>query len=179
MDEVVGRVVVLGGTRSGKSAYAQSLLAGAPAVTYLATGPTGEGDPEWRARVERHQHGRPATWRTVESTDLAGALRDTAGPLLVDSATTWLTAALDEADAWNADPGWADAVGHRVDAVLDAWRARNAPAVLVTDEVGWGVVPATPAGRLFRDHLGLLNQRLAAAADAVWLVVAGIPTRLR
>jgi adenosylcobinamide kinase/adenosylcobinamide-phosphate guanylyltransferase len=173
------RTLVLGGTRSGKSAHAESLLAGRPGVHYLATGPRGEDDPEWRARIERHRQRRPPDWRTVESTDLAGALRGTPAPLLVDSVTAWLTAVLDGAGAWDDRPGWADAVTHRVDDLLDAWRGRHATAVLVSDEVGWGVVPPTLAGRRFRDQLGLLNQRLAATADTVWLVVAGIPTRLR
>jgi adenosylcobinamide kinase/adenosylcobinamide-phosphate guanylyltransferase len=174
-----GRVLVLGGTRSGKSAQAQALLAGVADVTYLATGPTGRDDPEWRARVERHRRSRPAGWRTVESTDLAGALRGTPTPLLVDSVTAWLTAVLDEAGAWDRRAGYPDTVQHRVDDLVDAWRGRLATAVLVSDEVGWGVVPPTWSGRLFRDQLGLLNQALARTADQAWLVVAGIPTRLR
>ncbi|HVQ92776.1 MAG TPA: bifunctional adenosylcobinamide kinase/adenosylcobinamide-phosphate guanylyltransferase, partial [Mycobacteriales bacterium] len=72
-----------------------------------------------------------------------------------------------------------DLVRHRVDDLLDAWRGRLAATVLVSDEVGWGVVPPTWSGRLFRDQLGLLNQDLASTADQVWLVVAGIPTHLR
>ena len=174
-----GRVLVLGGTRSGKSAHAQALLAAAAEVTYLATGPAGNDDPEWRARVQRHQLTRPAGWRTVESIDLAGALRGTPAPLLVDSVTAWLTAVLDGAGAWDRRAGYSDTVQHRVDDLADAWRGRLATAVLVSDEVGWGVVPPTWSGRLFRDQLGLLNQALARTADQVWLVVAGIPTRLR
>jgi adenosylcobinamide kinase/adenosylcobinamide-phosphate guanylyltransferase len=174
-----GRALVLGGARSGKSAYAESLLAGEPEVHYVATGPSGEHDPEWRARVERHRRRRPAGWRTVETTEVAAVLTGTPAPLLVDSATLWLTAVLDRAGAWDARPGWEDTVGHQVDGLLDAWRARRARAVVVSDEVGWGIVPETAAGRLFRDRLGLLNQRLAAAADQVWLVVAGLPQRLR
>jgi len=178
-DTKPGRSLVLGGTRSGKSAHAQALLAGEVEVTYLATGPTGVDDPEWRARVERHQRSRPAGWRTVESTDLAGALRGTPMPLLVDSVTAWLTQVLDDAGAWDRRVGYPDLVRHRVDDLLDAWRGRLAATVLVSDEVGWGVVPPTWSGRLFRDQLGLLNQDLASTADQVWLVVAGIPTHLR
>jgi adenosylcobinamide kinase / adenosylcobinamide-phosphate guanylyltransferase len=173
------RVLVLGGARSGKSAYAQSLLAGLPDVHYVATGPAGDDDPDWRARVELHRRSRPAAWRTVETTDLAAVLTGTPAPLLVDSVTLWLTAVLDQVGAWEQRGGYQDAVRHRVDELVDAWRGRRTAAVLVTDEVGWGVVPQTWAGRLFRDQLGLLNQALAGAADEVWLLIAGIPQRLR
>jgi adenosylcobinamide kinase/adenosylcobinamide-phosphate guanylyltransferase len=174
-----GRALILGGARSGKSAYAESLLAGRADVHYVATGPTGGADPEWRARVERHRRSRPAGWHTVETTDLVAVLTGTPAPVLVDSATLWLTAVLDQAGAWERRGGYLDVLRQRVDDLLDAWRGRRGAAVLVTDEVGWGVVPETWAGRLFRDQLGLLNQALAAAADQVWLVVAGIPQRLR
>jgi adenosylcobinamide kinase/adenosylcobinamide-phosphate guanylyltransferase len=182
MDELTdlpARVLVLGAARSGKSAHAQSLLAGRPAVHYVATGPAGADDPEWQARVARHRRNRPAGWHTVETTDVAAVLAGTPAPLLVDSVTLWLTAVLDQAGAWDQRPGYADSVRHQADGLVDAWRGRRAAAVLVSDEVGWGVVPPTWAGRLFRDQLGLLNQALAGAADQVWLVVAGLPQRLR
>jgi adenosylcobinamide kinase/adenosylcobinamide-phosphate guanylyltransferase len=177
--ELPGRALVLGGARSGKSGHAESLLAGRPDVHYVATGPAGDGDPEWRARIERHRRNRPPGWHTVETTDLAAVLAGTPAPLLVDSVTLWLTAVLDQAGAWQQHGGYSDTVRHQVDGLLDAWRGRSTTAVLVSDEVGWGVVPQTWAGRLFRDELGLLNQALAAAAEQVWLVVAGLPQRLR
>jgi adenosylcobinamide kinase / adenosylcobinamide-phosphate guanylyltransferase len=172
------RVLVLGGARSGKSAFAQSLLSDVRDVCYVATGPSGDDDPEWRARVERHRRQRPAAWRTVETTDLAGVLAATDAPLLIDCLTLWLTAALDEVGAWERRTGYDTAVQHRVDALVGAWRDRRTTAVAVSDEAGWGVVPDTWSGRLFRDRLGLLNQSLAKESDEVWLLVAGIPQRL-
>jgi adenosyl cobinamide kinase/adenosyl cobinamide phosphate guanylyltransferase len=172
------RVLVLGGARSGKSAFAQSLLAGVGDVCYVATGPRGDDDPEWRARVERHRRLRPEGWRTVETTDLAEVLEASRAPLLIDCLTLWLTAVLDEAGAWEQRAGYGAAVQRRVDALVGAWRDRRSTAVAVSNEVGWGVVPDTWSGRLFRDQLGLLNQSLAREADEVWLLIAGIPQRL-
>jgi adenosylcobinamide kinase/adenosylcobinamide-phosphate guanylyltransferase len=181
VDAIAGpphRVLVLGGTRSGKSAFAQSLLAAAGDVCYVATGPSGGDDPEWRARVERHRRLRPAGWRTVETTDLADVLAATEGPLLIDCLTLWLTAVLDEAGGWQRRDGYGTAVQRRVDALVAGWRDRQATAVAVSDEVGWGVVPDSWSGRLFRDQMGLLNQSMAKESDEVWLLVAGIPQRL-
>lgn len=168
------RVLVLGGSRSGKSAFAESLLAGRADVTYVATAAERPGDAEWDARIAAHRSRRPDGWRTAETGDLAGALT-TPGPLLVDSVTTWLARAMDESGVWDGAP--TAALDERLDALVDAWR-QAADVVAVSDEVGSGVVPATVSGRLFRDTLGTLNQRLAAAADEVHLVTAGIARRL-
>lgn len=164
-----GRVLVLGGTRSGKSAHAERLAGPGRAVTYVATAADRPDDPEWTRRLAAHRDRRPAGWRTVETDDIAGALA-LPGPLLLDSVTLWLAGALD------ADP--ADVAG-RVDAVVRAFADRAGPVVAVSDEVGSGVVPASLAGRRFRDALGELNTRLAAAADEVWLVTAGLPRRIK
>lgn len=170
------RVLVLGGSRSGKSAVAESLLAGRDGVTYVATAPPRPDDAEWDDRITRHRARRPAHWHTLETGDLAAALRGP-GPLLVDSITTWLARVMDETGVWAADE-LTPAFTERVDDAVAAWR--NTPdAVLVSDEVGSGVVPATRSGRLFRDALGELNQRLAAVADEVQLVTAGIARRVK
>jgi adenosylcobinamide kinase / adenosylcobinamide-phosphate guanylyltransferase len=161
----VSRTLVLGGSRSGKSAFAESLLAGAPAVDYVATAVADGSDAEWAARIAAHRARRPPHWRTVETSDVGGVLRRGGAPVLIDSITLWLAAALD-------DP-------KRVDDLCAAWQASARRVVAVSDEVGSGVVPASDAGRRFRDALGLLNQRLAAAADDVHLVVAGLPLRLK
>jgi adenosylcobinamide kinase / adenosylcobinamide-phosphate guanylyltransferase len=161
----VSRTLVLGGSRSGKSAFAESLLADAPAVEYVATGAPDPGDAEWTARIAAHRARRPAHWSTLETSDLAGVLRRNGRPVLIDSITLWLAAGPD-------DPA-------RIDDLCAAWRASARRVVAVSDEVGSGVVPASDAGRRFRDALGLLNQRLAAAADDVHLVVAGLPMRLK
>jgi adenosylcobinamide kinase/adenosylcobinamide-phosphate guanylyltransferase len=178
------RTLVLGGARSGKSREAELRLAGEPEVTYVAAGPWPDGhaprDAEWAARVAAHQAARPPWWRTLETADVAGALPRLAGAVLVDGLGTWLTAVLTEAGAWSgAGPedktgnGPAAAVAARIDELVGAWRAAGPRVVAVSDQVGEGVVPATPAGRLFRDLLGGLNQRLAAESEETVLVVAG------
>ena len=90
-------VMITGGVRSGKSRYAELLLADEPAVTYLAPGPNGDSDPEWAARIAAHRLRRPASWTTVETADLAGALRAADQPVMIDCLGTWLTATIDRA----------------------------------------------------------------------------------
>jgi adenosylcobinamide kinase/adenosylcobinamide-phosphate guanylyltransferase len=171
------RTLVLGGVSSGKSALAEQLLAAQPAVTYVATGGDRGSDPEWTARVAAHRGRRPATWRTVETTDVAACLGVSGPPLLVDCLGTWLTARLDQRGVWEGAP--VEAVEPDLDALVAAWRVVAAPTVVVSNEVGSGVVPATASGRLFRDLLGRLNARMAAESDVVLLVVAGIAVPLR
>jgi adenosylcobinamide kinase / adenosylcobinamide-phosphate guanylyltransferase len=171
------RTLVLGGSRSGKSAYAEALLSPEPAVDYVATAVADPADAEWTDRITAHQERRPKTWRTVETGDVAMVLVADGPAVLVDSITTWLARAMDECHAWSGRPS--TRLPERIDELLDAWRLVDRRAVLVSDEVGLGIVPDTPAGRLFRDELGTLNQRLAAEADEVVLVVAGVPLRLR
>jgi adenosylcobinamide kinase/adenosylcobinamide-phosphate guanylyltransferase len=173
----VSRVLVLGGARSGKSAHAEFLLATAPSVTYLATSAVPPDDEDWAARVAAHRARRPATWTTVETTAPSALLG--AGPFLVDSVTTWVAALMDETGMWADAPGSAQRLAARCDALVQAWAMTPADVVAVSDEVGLGVVPETRAGRLFRDTLGTVNQRLAGTADQVWFVVAGLPQRLR
>ena len=167
------RVLVLGGARSGKSAYAESRLHGR--VTYVATAPPRPGDAEWDARVAAHVARRPAHWTTVETGDVAGVLRQACGPVLVDDLGLWLARLLDDAQAWDAPHA---TVAAALDDLDDAWRGTRASAVLVAPEVGLGVVPEHRSGRVFRDLLGTATARLAAGADEVVQVVAGIPRRL-
>jgi adenosylcobinamide kinase/adenosylcobinamide-phosphate guanylyltransferase len=170
------RVLVIGGARSGKSERAELRLAAEPEVTYVAADPRtprrrdGAGDPEWAARVAAHRARRPAWWRTAETTDLAGVLASARGAVLIDGIGTWLTAVLDECDAWG---GAREKVTGRIAELIAAWRQARALVVAVSDEAGMGVVPATPAGRLFRDELGRLNQALAAESEETELIVAG------
>jgi adenosylcobinamide kinase / adenosylcobinamide-phosphate guanylyltransferase len=186
------RVLVLGGAGSGKSAEAELRLAAEPEVTYVATGRTDPADPEWTARITAHQARRPSWWHTLETTDLAGVLTSARsggpgtshGAVLVDSVTAWLAAAMDDCGIWaaaGADGAAPDRAGpaarlaERTDALVAAWRQAAGYVVAVSDETGLGVVPDTHAGRLFRDELGRLNQRLAAEADEFTVVVAGRP----
>jgi adenosylcobinamide kinase / adenosylcobinamide-phosphate guanylyltransferase len=173
------RVLVLGGARSGKSEQAELRLAGEPDVTYVATGVIvvdGDGNPadaEWAARVAAHRARRPAWWRTAETTDLAGVLAGATGALLVDGIGAWLAAVMDECGAWDGSAGWPARLAARIAGLAGAWRQTGAYVVAVSDEAGLGVVPGTPAGRLFRDELGRLNQVLAAESEEAELVVAG------
>lgn len=171
------RELVIGGARSGKSHYAESVAAGLGHVTYIATGGSRPDDPEWCARIEAHRARRPADWHTIETTELAPLLRGAApdDTLLVDCIGMWLTAQLDAAGAWD-EAGAATAIAAvrtRIDELVEAVRAAPARLVLVTNEVGQGVVPATASGRLFRDLLGIANARLAEACDETTVMVAG------
>jgi len=158
--------LVLGGARSGKSRYAESLLAALPPPwAYVATAEA--GDQEMAARIHAHRERRGADWRTVEAPrNLAAALTSCAGmPALVDCLTLWLSnLMLADAD-----------IDHEIEIFEQALAAAMAPVVLVANEVGSGIVPEHPLGRRFRDRQGLLNQRLAARADRVVLMVAGLP----
>lgn len=169
------KVLVTGGVRSGKSRHAESLLGDGPA-TYIAAGPARD-DADWAARIAAHRARRPGEWTTLETHDLAGAVT-APGPVIVDCLGTWLTAVIDENDLWEAP---SDEVTAAVEALLDAALAvlvARDDVVLVTNEVGLGVVPEHRSGRLFRDLLGLVNQRMATACDEVHLVVAGRVIRL-
>jgi len=174
--------LVLGGTRSGKSGHAEGLLPADAPVRYLATarrnwGDAG-GDAEWDARIAAHRARRPAGWTTLEGGDVAATVAAGGDPLLVDDLATWLTGVLDDTGAWEAS-AVPPAVAARVDALVTAVSAASGRVVLVSAEVGLGVVPATRAGRIFRDELGALNAALAAVADEVVLLVAGLPMRLK
>lgn len=161
------RVLVLGGNRSGKSGFAESLFAHIVDVEYVATADARPDDDEWTRRIAAHRARRPAHWFTSETRDVAGALAREGPALLVDSITLWVARAME---------GEVDAA---VEQLCAAWDACRRFAVLVSDEVGLGVVPEAADGRRFRDLLGLVNQRLAASADEVHLVVAGLPIRLK
>ncbi|MGF1664160.1 MAG: bifunctional adenosylcobinamide kinase/adenosylcobinamide-phosphate guanylyltransferase [Kineosporiaceae bacterium] len=168
------RVLVLGGARSGKSTLAERLLADVPDVVYVATGhPAETSDPEWAARVACHRDRRPPGWRTVETLDVAGVLQEPGPPVLVDCITLWLSRTLDEAGAWEPDQDWQARVDAALAGLAAAWRGARRPVVAVSNEVGSGVVPATGAGRVFRDLQGRLNAMLSADADEAVLVVAG------
>lgn len=160
--------LVLGGARSGKSAYAERLvraLGGAP--TYIATAEA--WDDEMRDRIGKHQADRGPGWRLVEAPlHLPDAVRATGGPVLVDCLTLWLSnVMLAERDVEAATADLLAALG-------------TAPqVVLVSNEVGMGLVPDTPLGRRFRDAQGRLNQAVAAAVPQVVFVAAGLPLVLK
>ncbi|MCX5196872.1 bifunctional adenosylcobinamide kinase/adenosylcobinamide-phosphate guanylyltransferase [Streptomyces sp. NBC_00249] len=174
--DVPRRTLVLGGARSGKSFEAERRLAAFPEVVYVATGGTRDGDTEWAQRVGLHRERRPGSWRTAETCELAPLLGRPGPPLLIDCLALWLTDAMDRAGAWD-DAVWA-ATGQkdlreRTAELVAAVRATRRTVVLVSNEVGSGVVPATASGRRFRDELGRLNNAVAAECEHVLLVVAG------
>jgi adenosylcobinamide kinase/adenosylcobinamide-phosphate guanylyltransferase len=174
------RVLVLGGARSGKSSFAEQLLGREGHVDYVACGPVPDGsDPEWTDRVALHRNRRPASWQTIETVDLPAVLGRSGPPVLVDCLTTWLARVMDDCGIWSAAPDADARLAEAVDALVDAWAAARRRVVAVSNEVGSGVVPATPSGRRFRDELGVLNTRVAATSPRVWLVTAGLPQRLR
>jgi adenosylcobinamide kinase / adenosylcobinamide-phosphate guanylyltransferase len=165
-------VLVLGAARSGKSRYALALAeATAADRLYLATAEA--GDEEMAERIDRHRRERGEGWRTREAPlDLAAALRAEARPervVLVDCLTLWLS---------NLMLAGRDVEG-QMSELIDVIAELGGPALLVANEVGAGVVPATPLGRAFRDWQGRLNQQAAAACDAVIAVVAGLPVQVK
>lgn len=169
------KTLVTGGVRSGKSHHAEQLLAGVSAVTYIAAGPTefDDPDPDWAIRLAGHRERRPDTWRTVESIDLAEMIRSTDDAILIDCLGTWLTRLIDQDDLWEAPMDHVSDVVGVATAGLASALNREAPVVLVTNEVGLGVIPSHRSGRLFRDLLGTVNRDVAAACDEVHLVIAG------
>jgi len=157
--------LLLGGARSGKTRYAETLIKALPQPwTYVATAEI--WDEEMRERITLHQADRSEKgWLTVEAPVEIWHALDTSTPVLVDCLTLWLTnVMLGEHDI--------EAAFDRLDATLDA---RTAPTFLVANEVGLGIVPDNKLARDFRDHAGRLHQRLAARADRVVLMVAGLP----
>ncbi|MGA8818820.1 MAG: bifunctional adenosylcobinamide kinase/adenosylcobinamide-phosphate guanylyltransferase [Xanthobacteraceae bacterium] len=174
MADAPNLMLILGGARSGKSRYAEGLIAALPPVwnppwIYVATAEP--GDEEMRARIAAHRARRGPSWQTVEAPqELAEAvILAQPAPVLVDCLTLWLSnLMLIDADI--------EAETVRLERALEA---ATAPIVLVSNEVGSGIVPEHPLGRRFRDVQGALNQRIAARADRVVLMVAGLPLAVK
>ncbi|MBI3499601.1 MAG: bifunctional adenosylcobinamide kinase/adenosylcobinamide-phosphate guanylyltransferase [Proteobacteria bacterium] len=166
--------LVLGGARSGKSAYAEGLaleMAAGGRITYIATAEA--GDEEMAERIRRHRARRDSAWKTVEEPlGLPAALARhgrSGGPVIVDCLTLWLSNLM----------GAGRDVAAATAALLQTLAGLAGPIILITNEVGQGIVPENKLAREFRDLAGLANQRLAAAADRVVLVVAGLPVILK
>ncbi|MBU6243986.1 MAG: bifunctional adenosylcobinamide kinase/adenosylcobinamide-phosphate guanylyltransferase [Actinomycetales bacterium] len=178
------RHLVLGGARSGKSTYAERLAAVSASVRYVATAAPRPDDAEWAERVRQHRDRRPAHWHTVETFDLPAALAGAAAgeTVLIDCIGMWLTAHLDARDAWSDDPDTVRRAREQVldcaDELIEAIADCPASVIIVSNEVGMDVVPATASGRLFRDLLGIVNARLARACEHATMMIAGRPLPL-
>jgi adenosylcobinamide kinase / adenosylcobinamide-phosphate guanylyltransferase len=175
---------ILGGARSGKSAYAErlALASGAP-VSYIATARI--GDAEFAARVAHHRARRPAGWALIEAPlDLAEALRQADGAgrvVLIDCLTLWLANLLCPTETGPDDSGFAPLPDWeaRLDAFADALPRCRARVLVVSNEIGLGVIPMGTLTRRYVDELGRLNQRIAALSQRVTLMVAGLPMTVK
>jgi len=171
----VSVTLLLGGARSGKSRRAEEIgHAFVGPVVYIATGHTDPGDPEWMERIEQHRKRRPSAWRTCEAPlelaeTLAREAADPAALVIVDCLSVWLSNCLLASRPLATEVCTLESV---VSGCI-------ADCVLVSNEVGAGIVPATSLGRRFRDEQGILNQRVAALASRVELWVAGLPLVLK
>ncbi len=189
MAQAMAVVLITGPVRSGKSAFGVRLARESGLeVTYVATAAGSPEDIEWRARLTRHVRDRPASWRTVETAAMPHeaqlALFREAAPetcLLVDALGTWLAARIAaqiellEIDYTVLEAQLDDEAAEFVDAIL----ASPAEVIAVSEQIGWDLVPVAASGRLFRDAMGRMVQRLAKQADRVYLVVAGHALDLR
>lgn len=166
--------LVTGPARSGKSEWAETLAQRTERpVVYVATAQLDPADTEWQARIQQHQQRRSPEWQTWHvPVDLGTALRQARSEdcLLVDSLGTWLANVLEQDDrTWH----------HTLSNVLDSLEQGVSTVIFVSEETGWGVVPAYPLGRTFRDRLGSLTRQIAAIADTVYLVTGGYVLDLR
>ncbi|MGB5974416.1 MAG: bifunctional adenosylcobinamide kinase/adenosylcobinamide-phosphate guanylyltransferase [Nodosilinea sp.] len=166
--------LVTGPARSGKSEWAEALAANsAQSVVYIATSTINPDDEDWQQRVEQHRDRRPAHWQLKEvPVALAAAICSATAQdcLLIDSLGTWLANLLEQDNtAWQAT----------VQSLMESLRQTPSTVILVSEETGWGVVPAYPIGRLFRDRLGYLTRQIGTVAGAVYLVVAGYAVDLK
>ena len=173
-------ILLSGGVRSGKSRRAQeeALARGGDEVTVIATAEA--VDEGMRARIEAHRRVRPAGWRTIEAPERAGEAILAAGTetVLLDCVTVLAgTAACRAGGAGEA--AVLAVLAAEIDGILGARRTRTGVLIVVTNEVGWSVHPSTALGRWYQDGLGAANQRLAAAADQVIVMVSGLPMRLK
>lgn len=166
--EVQQLILVTGAARCGKSEWAETLATKSnKAVTYIATATIDPTDAEWQERIVRHQQRRPVTWETRAAVeDLAMTINQAQASdcLLVDSLGTWVANLLDRSAAqWD----------NLTQELLGELPTSLATIILVAEETGWGVIPAYPSGRLFRDRLGMLTRQIGSIASTVYLVTGG------
>ncbi|MFM9266302.1 bifunctional adenosylcobinamide kinase/adenosylcobinamide-phosphate guanylyltransferase [Tychonema sp. BBK16] len=167
-------ILVTGPARSGKSEWAETMAAdSSKQVIYVATGEVDPTDLEWQSRIEEHRCRRLPNWKTLEvPIDLSAVVRSAQSSecLLIDSVGTWTANLLEQ-----AAPVWEQTQQD----LIASLKSATADVILVGEETGWGVVPAYPAGRLFRDRLGTLVRHIGAIADTVYLATGGYVLNLR
>jgi adenosylcobinamide kinase / adenosylcobinamide-phosphate guanylyltransferase len=166
-------ILVTGPARSGKSEWAETIAAGlGKQVIYVATGKMDSTDLEWQSRIEQHRSRRPPDWKTLEEPiDLEAVLRSSQSSecLLIDSIGTWTANLLEQEQVvWEQTQ----------QDLIQSLQVATADVILVGEETGWGVVPAYPMGRLFRDRLGTLVRQIGAIADTVYLATGGYALNL-
>jgi len=179
--------LVIGGARSGKSHFAESLPAQNQIVTYVATAPKFEIDPEWQVRVAAHQDRRPKHWTTIETNNLDQVLAESKSGdfLIIDCLTLWCSATIDEQNGWNRIENNGEFMEVETDLsarfkkLADSLTSTLSQVVIVTNEVGYGITPDSTTVRFFRDQLGKLNIAVAKVAGEVFQVTVGIPIKLK
>jgi adenosylcobinamide kinase/adenosylcobinamide-phosphate guanylyltransferase len=179
-------ILVTGGARCGKSRHAESLISQSPRVCYIATSPI--FDAEMAQRIQHHRDNRPAYWHTEERwqnlAEIITPQNDPNEAILLECITTLITNILfasgneEEIERWDFSV-LEKQVDIEIDALITACKQCPSPIVLVTNEVGMGIVPENRLARHFRDIAGRVNQKLAQAADDVWLVVSGIGVKIK
>ena len=183
-------VYITGGVRSGKSRFARDeatrLADSTATVTFIATALDAQDDPDMAARIERHRAERPASWRTIESSqNLAQAVEEAAangGVVILDDLTNWvsrLLAGAGDLETPDARKRAEAAVRPPLERLTAALRETEATVIVVTNEVGSGVAPPTRLGNLYADLLGEVNAAVAAISDRAYLLTSGFSTRLR
>lgn len=170
--------LILGGVRSGKSIFAQRLASGSNRVLFLATAEA--GDPDMAARIKSHKADRPTDWHTLEEPlELAAALSTVAGTydiVILECLTLWLSnLMLKEPETSGAKVD----IPSRIRELLETYGSGTASWIIVSNEVGLGVIPSTKLGRQYADELGRVNQQIAAEADFVYFMAAGLPLQIK
>lgn len=172
---------ILGGARSGKSAYAQQIAEeSGQSVLFVATATA--GDDEMRERIANHRASRPQHWHTLEAPLQVGekiAKAPAADIVLLDCLTLLANNVLFSLPEDPSEAQFQQAMDREIEGILTAWRATTSRWLVISNEVGLGLVPAYPLGRLYRDVLGRANQQVARAADQVLLLVAGLPLKIK
>lgn len=168
-------VLITGGARSGKSDFAQK-LAGQSGSTVLFVATAEPRDEEMKSRIAAHRNNRPAGWSTLEATTQLGTLiaGHSARTILIDCVTILVANVMEK-----GEQSPEQSVDGEIEALIACMRQNPAHFIIVTNEVGLGLVPATPLGRQYRDLLGRANQKLAAFCDEVYFMVSGIPNRIK